>query len=182
MSTPTLRVGLLGCGVVGSEVARILVADADELEARVGARLELVGIAVRRKGRERDVDADPSLFTTDALGLVGSDLDLVVEVIGGIEPARELILAALENGCSVVSANKALIAEDGASLFAAAEKAERDLYYEAAVAGAIPILRPLRESLAGDSVTRVWNARLARIAAFAAASKPSTSAVGSASA
>jgi len=155
MSTPTLRVGLLGCGVVGSQVARILVEEADELQARVGARLELAGIAVRRTGRERDAALDPSLFTTDAQGLVRGDLDLVVEVIGGIEPARELILAALEHGSSVVSANKALLAEDGATLFAAAEKADRDLYYEAAVAGAIPILRPLRESLAGDRVTRV---------------------------
>jgi homoserine dehydrogenase len=155
MSTPTLRVGLLGCGVVGSKVARILVNEADELEARVGARLELVGIAVRRIGRDRDPDLDPALFTTDARALVSGDVDLVVEVIGGIEPARELILAALENGCSVVSANKALVAEDGATLFAAADKADRDLYYEAAVAGAIPILRPLRESLAGDQITRV---------------------------
>ena len=83
------------------------------------------------------------------------DIDVVVEVIGGIEPARTLILAALEHGASVVSANKALLAEDGSTLFEAAEKAGRDLYYEAAVAGAIPILRPLRESLAGDQVTRV---------------------------
>jgi homoserine dehydrogenase len=155
MSTPTLRVGLLGCGVVGSQVARILVEEADELQARVGARLELAGIAVRRTGRERDAALDPALFTADAQGLVRADLDLVVEVIGGIEPARELILGALEHGSSVVSANKALLAEDGATLFAAAEKADRDLYYEAAVAGAIPILRPLRESLAGDRVTRV---------------------------
>jgi homoserine dehydrogenase len=155
MSTPTLRVGLLGCGVVGSQVARILVEEADELQARVGARLELAGIAVRRTGRERDAALDPGLFTTDAQGLVSGDLDLVVEVIGGIEPARELILTALEHGSSVVSANKALLAEDGATLFAAAEKADRDLYYEAAVAGAIPILRPLRESLAGDRVSRV---------------------------
>ena len=98
----------------------------------------------------------PELFTTDALGLVSrDDVDVVVEVIGGIEPARTLILAALEHGASVVTANKALLAEDGSTLFAAAEKAGRDLYYEASVAGAIPILRPLRESLAGDRVTRV---------------------------
>ena len=96
------------------------------------------------------------LLTTDAAGLVArDDVDLVVEVIGGIEPARSLILAALEGGASVVTANKALLAEDGPTLFEAAEKAGRDLYYEAAVAGAIPILRPLRESLAGDRVTRV---------------------------
>ncbi len=155
-SIPTLRVGLLGCGNVGSQVARILLADADELQARVGARLELAGIAVRRLGRGRDVDLDSSLFTDDAQALVArEDIDLVVEVIGGIEPARSLILSALEHGSSVVSANKALLAEDGGTLFEAAAKADRDLYYEAAVAGAIPILRPLRESLAGDRVTRV---------------------------
>ncbi|WP_344766757.1 homoserine dehydrogenase [Aeromicrobium panaciterrae] len=151
-----LRVALLGCGVVGTEVARLLTRDAEELAQRVGAPLELVGIAVRRLGRERDLDISPDLFTTDAAGLVSrGDLDVVIEVIGGIEPARELMLSALENGASVVTANKALLAEDGATLFEAAEKAERDLYFEAAVAGAIPIVRPLRESLAGDSVQRV---------------------------
>ena len=156
MSLRTLRVALLGCGVVGTEVARLLTRDADELERRVGARLELAGVAVRRLGRERDIDLDPSLFTTDARALVTrDDIDLVVEVIGGIEPARELILAALENGSSVVTANKALLAEDGATLFEAATKAERDLFFEAAVAGAIPIVRPLRDSLSGDRVERV---------------------------
>ncbi|MEO6605918.1 MAG: homoserine dehydrogenase [Aeromicrobium sp.] len=151
-----IRVALLGCGVVGTEVARLLTRDADELAQRVGAPLELVGIAVRRLSRERDLDVSADLFTTDAAGLVSrGDIDVVIEVIGGIEPARELILSALENGASVVTANKALLAEDGATLFEAAEKAERDLYFEAAVAGAIPIVRPLRESLAGDSVERV---------------------------
>ena len=156
MSARSLRVALLGCGVVGSEVARILVEQADDLEARVGAPVELAGVAVRREGRRRDVPVDPALFTTDAHALVTrDDVDLVVEVVGGIEPARSLILSALEHGASVVTANKALLSEDGASLFAAAEKANRDIYFEAAVAGAIPILRPLRESLAGDRVTKV---------------------------
>ncbi len=142
--------------MVGTEVARLLTRDADELAQRTGAPLELVGIAVRRLGRERDLDISADLFTTDAAGLVSrGDIDVVIEVIGGIEPARELILSALENGASVVTANKALLAEDGATLFEAAAKAERDLYFEAAVAGAIPIVRPLRESLAGDSVERV---------------------------
>src|SRR5690349_18530801 len=151
-----LKVGLLGCGVVGTEVVRILTEQADHLAARVGARLEVAGVAVRRPGRARDIAVDPALITTDAQALVSrGDLDLVIEVIGGIEPARSLILSALEHGASVVSANKALLAEDGPTLFAAAERAGRDLYYEAAVAGAIPILRPLRESLAGDQVTRV---------------------------
>ncbi|WP_289017576.1 homoserine dehydrogenase [uncultured Aeromicrobium sp.] len=151
-----LKVALLGCGVVGSEVARLLTRDGDELARRIGAPIELVGIAVRRLGRARDLDLPAELFTTDAHALVArGDLDVVVEVIGGIEPARELILAALEHGASVVTANKALLAEDGARLFEAAEKAERDIAFEAAVAGAIPIIRPLQESLAGDAVQRV---------------------------
>ena len=150
-----LRVALLGCGVVGTAVARLLTEHADDMAARVGRPLQVVGIAVRRAGKDRsETGVDPSLFTTDAEELV-TRADVVVEVIGGIEPARGLILSALENGASVVTANKALLAEDGATLFEAAEKAGRDLYYEAAVAGAIPILRPLRESLAGDRVTKV---------------------------
>jgi homoserine dehydrogenase len=155
MSKP-VRVALLGCGVVGSQVARLLTEQADDLVARVGAPLELAGIAVRRIDRTRAVDVPRDLFTTDAMGLVTrGDIDVVVEVIGGIEPARSLILAALESGASVVTANKALLAEDGATLFEAAAKSQRDIYFEAAVAGAIPIIRPLRESLAGDKVRRV---------------------------
>src|SRR4051812_11894675 len=154
--TRPMRVALLGCGVVGSEVARLLSEQRDDLVARVGAPVELAGVAVRRLERTRDVDVPAELFTTDAIGLVTrGDIDVVVEVIGGIEPARSLIVAALESGASVVTANKALLAEDGSTLFEAADKAQRDLYFEAAVAGAIPIIRPLRESLAGDRVRRV---------------------------
>ena len=153
---PPLKLALLGCGSVGSQVARLLREQADDLTARVGAPIELVGVAVRRPDLQRDDTVPAELLTSDAEGLVSrGDIDLVIEVIGGIEPARTLILSALENGASVVTANKALLAEDGGALFAAAEKAGRDLYYEAAVAGAIPILRPLRESLAGDKVRRV---------------------------
>ena len=156
MSERPLKVALLGCGVVGSEVARLMTTTASDLAARVGAPLELAGIAVRRPNRQRDLPVDPALFTTDAMGLVSRpDVDVVIEVIGGIEPARSLLLAALENGASAVTANKALLAEDGATLHAAAEKHGADLYYEAAVAGAIPLLRPLRESLVGDKVSRV---------------------------
>jgi homoserine dehydrogenase len=153
--TSPLTVALLGCGSVGSQVVRLLDAQRDDLAARVGAPLELVGVAVRRPDAKRDVPVPEHLLTTDAEGLVASGVDVVVEVIGGIEPARSLICSALEHGASVVTANKALLAEDGATLFAVAEKAGRDLYFEAAVAGAIPILRPLRESLAGDRVRRV---------------------------
>ena len=151
-----LNVAVLGCGSVGSQVVRLLTEQAGDLAARVGAPVQLVGVAVRRIDAPREVEVPAGLLTTDAAGLVArDDVDVVVEVIGGIEPARSLILAALEGGASVVTANKALLAEDGPTLFEAAEKAGRDLYYEAAVAGAIPILRPLRESLAGDRVTRV---------------------------
>ena len=147
---------VLGCGVVGSQVVRLLQEQAGDLAARVGRGVELAGVAVRRIDAPREVSVPEGLLTTDAAGLVArDDIDIVVEVIGGIEPARGLILSALEHGASVVTANKALLAEDGPTLFEAAEKAGRDLYFEAAVAGAIPILRPLRESLAGDRVTRV---------------------------
>jgi homoserine dehydrogenase len=150
-----LKVALLGCGVVGSSVARMLTEHADDLAARIGRPLQLSGIAVRRAGRDRsDLPVDPALFTTDAESLV-TDADIVVEVIGGIEPARTLIESAMKHGASVVSANKALLAEAGPALYAAADEHGVDLYYEAAVAGAIPILRPIRESLAGDDVRRV---------------------------
>lgn len=151
-----LKVALLGCGVVGSQVVRLMREQHDDLAARVGAPLEIAGVAVRRLGRKRDVEVDPALLTTDAASLVTrDDVDIVVEVIGGIEPARSHITAALANGKSVVTANKALLAEDGASLFEAARAGNGDLYFEASVAGAIPLLRPLRESLAGDRVNRV---------------------------
>ncbi|MEU4571533.1 homoserine dehydrogenase [Nonomuraea sp. ATR24] len=155
MSKP-LKVALLGCGVVGSQVIRLIHEQRDDLTARIGAPLELAGVAVRRLGRKRDVEVDPALLTTDAEALVTrDDIDIVIEVIGGIEPARSLIIAALSRGKSVVTANKALLAEDGAALHEAARTGNGDLYFEASVAGAIPLLRPLRESLAGDHVNRV---------------------------
>ncbi|WP_159776398.1 homoserine dehydrogenase [Streptomyces sp. HM190] len=155
MRTRPLKVALLGCGVVGSEVARIMTTHADDLAARIGAPVELAGVAVRRPSKVRE-GIDPALVTTDATALVKrGDIDVVVEVIGGIEPARSLITTAIAHGASVVSANKALLAQDGAALHAVAEEAGKDLYYEAAVAGAIPLIRPLRESLAGDKINRV---------------------------
>jgi homoserine dehydrogenase len=155
MRTRPLKVALLGCGVVGTEVARIMTTHTADLAARIGAPVELAGVAVRRAGRERP-GIPSELVTTDATALVKrDDIDVVVEVIGGIEPARTLITTAFEHGASVVSANKALLAADGAALHAAAADSGVDLYYEAAVAGAIPLLRPLRESLAGDKVNRI---------------------------
>ncbi|MFC8599899.1 MULTISPECIES: homoserine dehydrogenase [unclassified Isoptericola] len=152
-----LRVALLGCGVVGTQVAQTLVARADDLAARAGARLELVGIAVRDASRPREgvgTVVPRELLTEDADALVDR-ADLVVELMGGIEPARGLIHRAIAGGASVVTANKALLAAHGPELFEAADAAGVDLSFEAAVAGAIPIVRPVRESLAGDHVRRV---------------------------
>jgi len=152
---PVLKIGMLGAGVVGSQVARLLSEDQRELSTRSGARLVLSKIAVRDISAQR-AGIDSSLFTTDSQSVVRDpEIDIVIEVMGGIEPARTLILEAIANGKSVVTANKALLATHGADLYSAADKAGVDLYYEAAVAGAIPILRPLRESLVGDHVTRI---------------------------
>jgi homoserine dehydrogenase len=155
MTARPLRIALLGCGVVGTEVVRLLSEQSRDLEARIGVPLHLVGVAVRDATIARDPIVDPALLTTDAESLLAKDIDIVVEVIGGIEPARSLILKAMANGAAIVTANKALLAQDGSSLHEAAEKFGVDLYYEASVAGAIPLLRPLRESLAGDIVHRV---------------------------
>lgn len=150
-----MKVALLGGGVVGSQVAQLLQSGTADFAARSGEQLELVGVAVRDTSRPREGIA-AELLTDDPHALVSrGDLDIVIEVMGGIEPARELILAAIANGASVVTANKALMATHGAELTEAADIAGVDLFYEASVAGAIPLLRPLRESLAGDKVRRV---------------------------
>ncbi len=149
-----ITIGMIGCGVVGSQVARLLRANSAELSTRAGANLVLKKIAVRTAGARAGLDA--SLFTTNADEIISDpSIDIVIEVIGGIEPARELILKAIKNGKSVVTANKALLATHGADLYSAADTAGVDLYYEAAVAGAIPIIRPMRESLVGDHVKRI---------------------------
>jgi len=151
----TLKVGMLGCGVVGSQIARLLVENKSDLTSRAGANLELVKVAVKNINTKRE-GISSNLLTDDAKSVVNDpEIDLIIEVIGGISPAKELILAAIKNGKSVVTANKALLAQAGAELYTAADNANVDLYYEAAVAGAIPILRPLRESLVGDQVHRI---------------------------
>jgi homoserine dehydrogenase len=154
---PPVRLALLGCGTVGQQVVRLLHEQAGDLAVRVGAPVRLAGIAVRRAGRDRGhLPVAPDLFTTDALALVKrDDVDVVVEVVGGLEPARTWLTEALRLGKSVVTANKALLAEDGGTLHDAAVAGAADLYFEAAVAGGIPLLRPLRESLHGDRITRV---------------------------
>jgi homoserine dehydrogenase len=153
MSSP-LTVALLGGGTVGASVAQLISESAEDLTARIGRKLELTGIAVRDASKPR-LGVDSKLLTEDAAGLAASGADIVIEVIGGIEPAKTLIESAIANGSSIVTANKALLAAHGAHLHKLAEKAGVDLYYEAAVAGAIPLLRPLRESLAGDKVTKI---------------------------
>src|SRR3954470_20276600 len=133
-----LKVALLGCGVVGSEVVRLLHAHRDDLAHRVGVPLDLAGVAVRRPPRSPDLPVDAALFTDDAASLgEQDDVDIVIEVIGGIEPARSLLVRVLERGASVVTANKALLAEDGATLPDAPRRGATDLYFEASVAGAI---------------------------------------------
>ena len=152
--TAPLTVALLGGGTVGASVAQLLGEQAEELAARIGRPIVLKCVAVRNPDKARP-GVPTELITTDVESLAASGADIVVEVIGGIEPAKTLIETAIKNGSSVVTANKALLAAHGASLHALAEKHGVDLFYEAAVAGAIPLLRPLRESLAGDTVRRV---------------------------
>ncbi len=149
-----LRVALLGAGAVGSQVADLLLRHGDELADRAGAELELAGIAVRDLDAPRDVELPRELFTTDAESLV-LGADIVIELIGGIEPARTTILQAIGAGADVVTANKALLATHGPELFEAADRVGASVHYEAAAAGAIPIIRPLRDSLAGDRIVRI---------------------------
>ena len=150
-----LKVVLLGCGVVGTSVARRLTSAPDDFAARVGAPLEIVGVVVRDTAKDRsETGLDASVFTTEAEPLV-READIVIELMGGIEPAKSLITLALESGASVITANKALLGEHGPELYQIAARKGLDLHYEAAVAGAIPLIRPLRESLAGDEVTKV---------------------------
>ena len=149
-----IRIALIGAGTVGSKVASLMLEQADDLEARSGAPLVLVGVGVKDASKSRP-GIPKELITADVPGLLAKDIDIVVEVMGGIEPARTHILDAMSRGISVVTANKELLARDGATLAAAAEKNNVDLYYEASVAGAIPLLRPLRESLVGDRVKKI---------------------------
>ena len=150
-----IYIGMLGCGVVGSQVAALLEKNNAEHSTRAGAKLILKKIAVRDIKAARE-GINQSLFTTDAQSVIDdAEIDIIIEVMGGIDPARELILAAIKNGKSVITANKAVLASHGADLFTAADNKGVDLYYEAAVAGAIPIIRPMRESLVGDQITRV---------------------------
>ncbi len=157
LANKTIRVGLLGAGTVGSQTARLIVEQGDELASRIGANIELAGVACLRP---EEVDAPwikRDLLTTDTASLcTREDVDIVIELIGGLEPAHTFVKSALSHGKSVVTANKALLAKFGPELYECAESHGVDLYFEAAVAGAIPIVRPLRESLIGDEITQIF--------------------------
>jgi len=151
-----VRIGVLGCGNVGAAFVRLVEQQSSVIEQRTGVRLEIVSVAVRNMSRDRDVQLSEGLLTRDAHSVVADpNVDLVVEVIGGIEPARELISSALAAGKPVVTANKELLANVGTELYAAADAAGVDLLFEAAVAGGVPVIRALRESLRGEPVSRV---------------------------
>ncbi len=156
MSERIVRVGLLGCGNVGAALLRLLHDLADDIEMRAGCRVEVTRVAVRDAERTRDVPLPAKAFTTDAAGVVdAADVDVVCELMGGVDPAKDLILRALRSGKPVVTANKELLASHGRELFDAADAQGVDLYFEAAVAGGIPLIRPLKESLAGERVRRM---------------------------
>ena len=156
MGGAKVRVGLLGCGNVGSALVQLILGDGEAISARSGIRLELAAVAVRSVAKEREVSVPEGILTHDAQAVVSDPtVDVVVEVIGGIEPARSLILQALKAGKPVVTANKELLANVGSELFEAATTSGVDLLFEAAVGGGIPLIRPLRESLAGERIRRV---------------------------
>jgi len=156
VTSAPVRIGLLGCGNVGAALVGLLADRSDDIEARTGLRLELTRVAVRDVAKVRDVALPEGVLVDDAAAVVADpDVDVVVELIGGIEPARSLVLDALKAGKPVVTGNKALLADHGAELYAAADTAGVDLLFEAAVAGGIPLIRPLRESLVGEPVARV---------------------------
>jgi homoserine dehydrogenase len=151
-----IRVGLLGCGTVGAAVVRALDERADDLRRRAGVRIVVSRVAVRDAGKERHVPLPPGAFTTDGDSIVDDpSIDVVCELLGGLEPARSLILRAIANGKPVVTANKELLARAGAEVLGAAATRGVDLAFEAAVAGGIPLIRPLTESLAGERVDRL---------------------------
>jgi homoserine dehydrogenase len=156
MNVEPVRVGLLGCGNVGAALVELIRTRSDDIAARTGLALDVARVAVRSVAKERSVALPDGVLTHDAAGVVADPgIDVVVEVIGGIEPARELTLDAIKAGKPVITANKELLANAGAELFAAADHAGVDLLFEAAVCGGIPVIRPLRESLAGERIHRV---------------------------
>ena len=156
MSERTIRIGMLGCGTVGSAVVRMLGEHGDDIAMRAAVRLAVTRVAVRDADRARDVPLPSDVFTTDLASIVADpDIDVVLELLGGTQPAKELILASFSSGKPVVTANKEVLSTAGKELFDAADAAQRDLRFEAAVAGGIPLIAPLKESLAGERVRRM---------------------------
>ena len=156
MKSSSIHIGLLGCGTVGAALVHLLTEQRDSVKHRTGLDLSIEAIVVNDINKERSIPLPNEVLTTDASSVIGNpEINLIVEVMGGIEPARELILGALNSGQPVVTANKELLAQHGAELYAAAEKSGVDLLFEAAVAGGIPVVRPLRESLSGEPITRI---------------------------
>ena len=156
MSERTIRIGMLGCGTVGSAVVRMLGEHGDDIAMRAAVRLVVTRVAVRDADRARDVPIPSEVFTTDLASIVADpDIDVVLELLGGTQPAKELILASFSSGKPVVTANKEVLSTAGKELFDAADAAQRDLRFEAAVAGGIPLIAPLKESLAGERVRRM---------------------------
>ena len=156
MKSSSIHIGLLGCGTVGAALVHLLTEQRDSVKHRTGLDLTIEAIVVNDINKERSIPLPNEVLTTDASSVIGNpEINLIVEVIGGIEPARELILGALNSGQPVVTANKELLAQHGAELYAAAENSGVDLLFEAAVAGGIPVVRPLRESLSGEPITRI---------------------------
>ena len=156
MSERTIRIGMLGCGTVGSAVVRMLAEHGDDIAMRAAVRLAVTRVAVRDADRARDVPLPRDVFTTDPASIVADpDIDVVLELLGGTEPAKELILASFASGKPVVTANKEVLSTAGKELFDAADAAQRDVRFEAAVGGGIPLIAPLKESLAGERVRRM---------------------------
>jgi len=156
VSERTIRIGMLGCGTVGSAVVRMLGEHGDDIAMRAAVRLAVTRVAVRDADRARDVPLPSDVFTTDLASIVADpDIDVVLELLGGTQPAKELILASFSSGKPVVTANKEVLSTAGKELFDAADAAQRDLRFEAAVAGGIPLIAPLKESLAGERVRRM---------------------------
>jgi homoserine dehydrogenase len=156
VSERTIRIGMLGCGTVGSAVVRMLAEHGDDIAMRAAVRLAVTRVAVRDADRARDVPLPRDVFTTGPASIVADpDIDVVLELLGGTEPAKELILASFASGKPVVTANKEVLSTVGKELFDAAGAAQRDLRFEAAVAGGIPLIAPLKESLAGERVRRM---------------------------
>lgn len=151
-----VQIGLLGCGTVGSGVVSILQANAERIAARAGAPIHVRRVAVRDPRKSRSISLDPAMITTDPWEIINDpSVDIVVEVMGGVDPARDLITAALEQGKPVVTANKEVLAKHGPELLAVAAQKGVDLFFEGSVAGGIPIIKPLRESLAANRVQAI---------------------------